>query len=122
MKSACKTWNAGARSISRRASSRKHSHSSIRALSDPKQGAPNPSQRPIGVALGGGEKKSSSAITAAVMALAAQMYFNLPTAVWRSSGVRTAEGVEGSGRTSASDSWRALEPAASARSEAMPEF
>ncbi|HKA36575.1 MAG TPA: hypothetical protein VKH43_07120 [Thermoanaerobaculia bacterium] len=93
-----------------------------REFKDPKQGAAKPSQRPTGVAVAGGEKKSRIARTGATTELTPEINRSLRAAVSRSAGVRTAEEPDAFESGIEPDSRRVPMPAESARVEAMAGF
>jgi len=93
-----------------------------RALIDPQQGAAKPIQRPRGDAVTGGEKKSTTAMTAAETELIPAINRSLRAAVSRRAGVRAAAELEGFEAGIEPASSPTLRNAESARAEAMAEF
>src|SRR5262245_16463137 len=95
MKKPWVAWKKGARRASLPGSRREESQSIDSAFKNPRQGAAKPSQRPAGVAVTGGEKKSKAARTGPAKQLTPAISLSLRAAVSRSAGVRTPD--EGSG-------------------------
>jgi hypothetical protein len=93
-----------------------------RALIDPQLGAAKPIQRPTGDAVTGGERKSTTARTAAETELIPAINRSRRAAVSRRTGVRAAEELEGFEASLEPPSSPTPRNAESARAEAMAEF